>query len=98
MLKKKGFWIILAAVILVGAGAYAFMNKNNSTQAESTETTVQTATAFIGTLTISASGTGTVIAAEEASVGFYKAGTVGEILVSVGTEVTTRRKCATRCV
>ncbi len=88
MFKKKGFWIILAVVILLGAGAYAFYNyKATSVQAQSTETPVQTATAFIGSLVISANGMGTVVPQKEASVGFYSAGTIAEILVNVGDKV-----------
>ncbi|MEM5775022.1 MAG: efflux RND transporter periplasmic adaptor subunit, partial [Anaerolineaceae bacterium] len=88
MLKKKRLLIILAAFMVLGAGGYAvFLQKPFSVKAQTTETPVQTATAFIGSVTISATGMGTVIAAEEASVGFYKDGVVGELLVSVGDEV-----------
>lgn len=87
MLKKKGFWIILAAMILLGAGAYVLISQNQPVQARTSGPSAQTSMAFIGSLTISASGTGTVVASEMASVGFYQSGVIGELLVSVGDEV-----------
>lgn len=88
MVKKKGLYVILAVLILLGAGGYVLATfKPFSAQAKTTQTPVQTAEAFTGSVAISASGMGTVIAAEEASVGFYSQGVVGEILVKVGDEV-----------
>lgn len=88
MSKKKGLLIILALVILMGAGGYAYLAlKPSSAQAQTAGRSVRTAKAFTGSVTISASGMGTVTAAKEASVGFYEQGTVGEILVNVGDEV-----------
>ncbi len=88
MLRKKRWVFALAAVILLGVGGYAFFSgKPFSARAQSTDAPVQTATAFIGSVTISATGMGAVIPAEEASVGFYEDGVVGELFAGVGDEV-----------
>lgn len=87
MVKKKGLWIILVVLVLIGTGVFVITRRNTPAQARSTGVVSQNATAYIGSLTISASGTGTVVAAEEASVGFYGEGTIGELLVSVGDQV-----------
>ncbi len=87
MWKKKGLWIILAAVIVLGTGAYVLINQKQPVQAQTTGQATQSSRAFIGSLTISASGTGTIVASEEAAVGFYEAGVIGELPVSVGDEV-----------
>jgi len=82
---KRTLWIVLAVVVLAGAGGFTYyrMFYNNSTE-QATDSELQTATVKRGDLVIYASGSGTLIASSEASFGFDTSGQVKEIYVSVG--------------
>ena len=84
-LPKRTLWIILAVVVLAGAGGFTYyrMFYNNPVE-QSDEGALQTATVRRGDLVIYASGSGTLTAASEASFGFDTSGQVKEIHVSVG--------------
>jgi multidrug efflux pump subunit AcrA (membrane-fusion protein) len=84
-LPRRTWWIILALVVLAGAGGYAYYRMFYNNPSEQTdENELQTATVRKGDLVIYASGSGTLVAATEASFGFDTNGQVKESFVSIG--------------
>lgn len=86
--EKKGFWIAVVVIALVGIGGY-FIYTTQTAEADSAETSnaVQTSPVRQGDITISATGAGTVIPATEIDVSFQSSGILQELLVRVGDEV-----------
>lgn len=89
MWKRRKFWLgVIAVLVLGGAGFYFYtQNLEAVTAQEVEETAVQTAVARVGDIVVSATGAGSVIAAEELSLGFGTSGTLTDLLVEVGSEV-----------
>ena len=84
-LPKRVLWIVLAVVVLAGAGGFAYYQMIYTPAQEQTdEPGLQTATVRNGDLVIYASGSGTLIAAAEASFGFGTSGQVKDVFLSVG--------------
>jgi len=91
MLKKKSFWIIasLAALALAGGGYYIYTTRLAAAAEPAATQTLQTAVASQGDLTILASGTGSIVPAKEISLGFDESGTLIELSVQDGDNVST---------
>ncbi len=88
MLRKKGFWIVLVAVVLAAAASGVYYYRNgyaNSQEAE--ERPLQTATVRRGSIIISASGAGAVIPAAEVDLAFQSGGLLTEMSLGVGDRV-----------
>ncbi len=88
MLRKKRTWLILLAiVVLLGAGYayYAFSNATPATADE--EAPIQTAVARQGDITISATAAGAIIPASEVQLSFPTSGMLSELFVQVGDRV-----------
>jgi multidrug efflux pump subunit AcrA (membrane-fusion protein) len=80
-------WIILTLAVLVialGGTAYYYLTAHTSTE----EKTVETSTIGTGDIILSATGPGTLVPKEEVSFGFKNSGTVNEVLVKLGDQVT----------
>lgn len=90
MLRKRSFWIVLLFVAaLVGGGGYYYYTTTAPVTAATTEPEVQTAVARIGEITVSATGAGRIIAAQEIDLAFVSSGTLTQLNVQVGDQVTT---------
>jgi HlyD family secretion protein len=89
MLRKRLFWIVLLAAVLVasGAGYYYYDNVYLQAQEPAADQTVTTYTVSRGDLVLTASGSGTLIPAAEIAVGFQSGGVLAEVLVKVGDQV-----------
>lgn len=89
MVKSSKLWLALIAVVILGSAGYYFYSQNLVVAAEEGEAAaeVQTAVARTGDIVVSATGAGTVVAADELSLGFGSSGTLVELLVEVGSEV-----------
>jgi HlyD family secretion protein len=86
-LGKKIWWIIgIIAILMIGGGVAYYQMRSTNTQTL-TANTLQTTVARKGDLVIYASGTGTLIAINEANLGFKTSGQVKEINVKVGDTV-----------
>jgi HlyD family secretion protein len=83
---KRIAWVVLVLIITIGGGALAYFKffSNPVEVATTEEAALQTSVARQGDLSIYASGAGTVVAALERGIGFDEAGTLIELLVSVG--------------
>ncbi|MFC1997400.1 HlyD family secretion protein, partial [Chloroflexota bacterium] len=94
MKRKTLIWtfLILLVVILAGGGTYYAINTqaNGGRQVSaSNEATPQTAVARQGDLVVFASGTGQLVSQDETTLKFDENGTLVELLVSVGDQVST---------
>ena len=89
-LKNKYFWIAIAGILVIAAvGVYIYTNQKAAAKlAEADQSTMQTATATRGEITLTASGSGTLIPASELDLGFDESGTLLELKVKVGEQVT----------
>lgn len=89
MLRKKLFWIITIALVLVASGGGYFFYSNGYLQAQQPVEgeTISTYTVIRGDLVITASGSGTLVPASEIAVSFQSPGVVAEVLVEVGDTV-----------
>ena len=89
-LKNKYFWIAIAGILVIAAvGVYIYTNQKAAAKlAEADQSTMQTATATRGDITLTASGSGTLIPASELDLGFDESGTLLELKVKVGEQVT----------
>jgi HlyD family secretion protein len=92
MKRKTIFWIVGGIVVLaLAAGGYYYYTTRTAQQAEaaaSSEADLQTAVARLGDLTILASGSGQVVPSAEISLGFDESGTLLELDVAAGDQVT----------
>lgn len=87
---KRLWWVFVAVLFLSGIGLYLYNENLNAALAqEDEEASVQTAVARRGDIVVSATGAGTIIAAEELTLGFSSNGTLVELLVDVGSKVST---------
>jgi len=86
-LKKKVFWIILAALVLAVGGGYAYYTYVYKAGQESAEPTIATTQARRGDMVLSVSGSGTLIPASEVALGFESSGYLEEVFVEVGDRV-----------
>jgi HlyD family secretion protein len=87
---RKKIWIPIAAVIIVAVVGFFIYQQITSRQAASAQApTLQTAVARRGDLTVFATGAGNLIPASEIGFGFDQSGTLSELLVQVGDQVTT---------
>ncbi len=89
MWKRRKFWLGVIAVLVLGGASFYFYTQTleAATAQEVEEAAVQTAVARVGDIVVSATGAGSVIAAEELSLGFSTSGTLTDLLVEVGSEV-----------
>lgn len=90
LFSNKAIKILTTIILiagLIGGGYFAYVRLASSQTANTEETPLQTAKATRGDLTLFANGTGTVIPAEETSMGFNSSGQVREIYVKVGDHV-----------
>ena len=89
MLKKKTFWIVLFAIVVLGAGGYYYYTTQfaPAETAESQESTMQTAVSRQGDLVVFASGAGQVVPSSEIGLGFEESGTLIELNVIEGGKV-----------
>ncbi len=86
-LSKRTIWVLTAAIVLIGGGGFAYYRLAYLPSQASEEPALQTAVVRQGDLVIYASGSGTLIAANEADLGFETSGQVTGIFVEVGQEV-----------
>jgi HlyD family secretion protein len=87
MFRTKAFLIIVVALVLVIGGGYYYYSNVYAQPEESVEETVQTTRVRRGDLVISASGSGTLVPADDVSLGFASSGVLAEVLVEVGDPV-----------
>lgn len=90
MSRKRLFWIIVLALVLVvgvGGGYYYYNNVYLQAQEPVEEETIVTYTVGRGDLVITASGSGTLIPASEIALGFRSSGILSDLLVEVGDRV-----------
>jgi HlyD family secretion protein len=88
LIRQKRTWLVLLAIVLVGAGGFTAYRVLSAGETQTTATPqVQTAVARRGDLTVFASGVGEVIPASEMNIGFDESGTLSELLVNVGDKV-----------
>lgn len=80
--------LILLAVVAAAASIYIYRTRQAAATAQVAVSSLQTAVARRGSLTVSASAAGQVVTSNEVSLGFDEAGTLSELLVKVGDEVT----------
>jgi multidrug efflux pump subunit AcrA (membrane-fusion protein) len=87
-LRSKYPWISLGVILLVVISSYlAYDYFLTDSAAVSESPRIQTAVARSGDLTVFATGTGQVIPATEVNLGFDEGGTLDELLVKVGDQV-----------
>lgn len=92
MFRKKGFWIGLLVLALLGGGGYAAYANGllpwfGSKEATVETATLQTATVSTGSLSITADGSGTLVPSTELNLTFGSSGTLVGLLVKVGDKV-----------
>ncbi len=87
-LRGKYLWITLGVILLVMVGGYFAYDYLSVESAEASESPqIQTAVARNGDLTVFATGAGQVVPETEVNLGFDEAGTLAELLVTVGDQV-----------
>jgi multidrug efflux pump subunit AcrA (membrane-fusion protein) len=87
MFRSKVFLTAVIALLLVTGGGYYYYNNAYAQPEQADEETVKTARVRQGDLVITASGSGTLIPADEVSMGFTTAGVLVEMPVEVGDQV-----------
>jgi len=88
ILRSKDLWISLGVILLVIVGGYFAYDYFSADSAEVSEAPqIQTAVARSGDLTVFATGAGQVISATQVNLGFDEPGTLDELLVKVGEQV-----------
>ncbi len=89
MLHKKGFWLILAAVVLLAGSGFVYYQFGYlpSQNTKTTTQTIQTSRVRRGNIVLSASGSGVLVALNEINLGFGTSGTLASINVKVGDNV-----------
>lgn len=89
--KRKVFPLLLAlvAVAALGSGAWWFITQKDAQAQEASEkSNYQTTSVRRGDLSISITGTGTVMSTRSVELGFAVSGTIAELNVQVGDQVT----------
>jgi len=91
---KKRFWIILALIVVLAAGAFYFYQKNH--KVKSVNTTVKQATATLGDLVISIQSEGKVVAKDGVELSFPVSGNleVSGVYVKEGDKIVKGDKIA----
>jgi multidrug efflux pump subunit AcrA (membrane-fusion protein) len=92
--KKTVVILIVAALLIAGSGAGYLYYKSQIKLEAVPEETINTTTVRSGELIISATGAGAVISQSDIEVGFSTSGTLEEIYVAVGDQVTTGQQLA----
>jgi RND family efflux transporter MFP subunit len=89
MFRKRVFWMVTIALVLVASGGGYFFYNNGYLRAQEPveEETITTYTVTRGELVISASGSGTLVPASEIAAGFQSGGVLAEVMVEVGDTV-----------
>jgi RND family efflux transporter MFP subunit len=85
--NRKVFWIVLIVVLAAAGGGYYYYDSAYAQPEEAVGETVQSARVRQGELVISASGSGTLVPADDVSLGFTSGGVLAEVLVEVGDHV-----------
>lgn len=82
-------WLILSIVFVLAGGGFIWwrMKEKTAAKADEAQSTLQTARVKRGDLRIFASGSGELVAGTEANLSFAISGTVGELDVQVGDQV-----------
>lgn len=86
---RRARWVLLAVVVLVGAGGFAYYRMVYTPAQQTNETELQTATVRQGDLVIYASGSGTLTSSNEVDLAFGTGGRVTGIFFEVGDHVET---------
>jgi len=86
--KNKKTWIFGAVLIVVVAFGVLFLTQKTSDAAASTEPELQTTKVRKGDLLVSSAGVGNVLSSAQADLAFGSGGTVSEIYIVPGQEVT----------
>jgi HlyD family secretion protein len=88
MFRKKLFWIVAIASVLVVSGGYYYYNSIYlQAQEPVEEAAIAMAEISRGDLVITADGSGSLVPASELALGFRSSGVLAEMLVQVGDEV-----------
>jgi HlyD family secretion protein len=85
--SKRSAWIILAVVIVLGAGGFSYYKFVYLPAQTPSQPALQTAVVRQGNIIISASGTGTLAPADQVTFGFGTSGQVTKLSVKVGDQV-----------
>lgn len=89
MLRKRNVWIAAILVLILAGGGYYLYTTRFAAAADPVETeSLQTAVASRGDLVILASGTGSIVPSKQISLGFDESGTLIELNVQEGDQVT----------
>jgi biotin carboxyl carrier protein len=80
--------VVALVVLAVAASVYIYRANQKAATAQVDTSALQTAVARRGNLTVSASAAGQVVTSDEVSLGFDEDGTLSELLVKVGDQVT----------
>jgi len=86
MLRKRIFWIIMLAAIVLAGGGYAAYARWLA-PSKTAQPTYQTATVTRGDVSITAEGSGTLVAPTTLNLAFSSGGTLAELRVQVGDKV-----------
>jgi len=88
MVRRKAFWMVLIALVMVGGGGYVAYTRWLRPHSDGEgETVLRTATVSRGNISITAAGSGTLVAASQVSLAFSSSSRVEQILVEVGDRV-----------
>lgn len=87
MLRKRIIWTVVFLLIAAAGGGYWYTQHNTVSAQTAAEPEVQTSTVRRGSLTISATGAGTIIPAQEITLGFAGSGVLTELNIAVGDRV-----------
>ena len=89
-IRRRNYVLGLLLVMLLAGGGYYFYSQQQAAAAADTagqDDTLQTATARRGNIIVSALGAGSIIPADEITIGFTGGGTLVELAVRVGQQV-----------
>jgi len=91
-LRSKKVWLVVIILLLAGSGAtwYFFVRTSVASADTTTKTGTETFTATVrrGDIRVSASGSGTLVTSQSMNLSFSTSGTVAELNVKVGDQVT----------
>ncbi|MBN1640779.1 MAG: efflux RND transporter periplasmic adaptor subunit [Anaerolineae bacterium] len=87
MFRKKAFWIVLVALVVVAGGGYAAYATWFAPHEVEEQVTLQTAAVSVGDVSITADGSGMLVPSAEVELAFATSSTLVELLVEVGDRV-----------